>query len=714
MPVAIKCPSRFNPWANMLLGTHIAWLCAAVALPLLLFAAYGAYTAATNESAHLEDIARAEARDIALLVGRDLAETKATLNALSMSSALEADDLKAFYQRAHELLAIPGLNVVLRTPDGRQILNTRMRPGERLPESPNLLPIDIKAAQTRLPQVSDLFIGTLTQAPMYVVEQPIIRRDTVKYLLGISAPVQHLGQVLEGRPSIPGGWVTLIDGTGTILARTLSPETSVATPVQPQVTEAIARANPDSTTFMTSRDGIRIFAAFHRVGGTSWTAAVAVPEASLKAPLMRNMGWTAAIAGIAMTCSGALALAYRAYLQRQAARLSTAALALGKGDPVQWTQCRIRELDDVGGALQAAERELHRRLDERDKLLRALGQSPVILRDTEDRIAFWGKGAEELYGYSPAEALGQRSQDLLATEFPSALDHINVQLAELGRWEGVLFHHSKAGQRLMVKSTWALWRDPFTRQPIMVVETNSDMTAQAAKAAAEEADRAKTAFLGAISHDLRQPLQAVRLFQQVLEGQAGAPLATVVERMGRALTSAEEMLAAMSQLSVMETGALETIATTFPVGEVLCEIAEDCAATAASAGLKLRCVPSGVRIHTDRVLFKRMVRNLAMNAIRYTRTGGVLIGCRRQKGKLLVQVVDSGIGIPPAKLPQIFDAFFQVGDAPQNGTRGLGLGLAIVSRLSQTLRLPVGVASIRDKGSVFSITVDPAGKQSLG
>lgn len=676
-------------------------------MPLLLFAAYGAYQAAASESARLEEMARAEARDIALLVERDLAEIKAMLNTLSLSSSLQTDDLDNFYHRAQELLAMPGFNVVLRTPDGRQLLNTRMRPGDFLPERPNLLPADVKAVETRLSQVSDLFVGPLSQTPMYVVEQPIIRYDKVQYLLCISVPVQHLGKVLAMRPGIEGSWITLIDGNGAILARTLAPETSVATPVRPQALDAIARANPDSSTVMTSRDGIRNFAAFHKVSGTAWTAAVAIPMTALKAPLVRNMTWTAIMAGIAVVCSAALALTYRAYLQRQTARLSTAALALGRGDPVQWTQYRIRELDDVGAALMAAERQLQRRQDERDKLLQALGQSPVILRDIHGRIVFWGEGAEGLYGYNRPEALGRQTHELLATEFPAPIDSINAQLTERGRWEGVLFHRSKAGQRLMVKSSWALWRDPFTHQPLMVVETNSDLSAQAAQAAAEEADRAKTAFLGAISHDLRQPFQAVRLFQQVLEGQAEGPLATVVERMGRALTSAEEMLAAMSQLSVLDTGALETVATTFSIGNVLCEIAEDCAATAASAKLKLGCVPTAAYIHTDRVLFKRMVRNLVMNAIRYTRSGGVLIGCRHRGDKLLVQVVDSGIGIPPAELPQIFDAFFQVGDAPQNGTRGLGLGLAIVSRLSQMLRLPVSVASVRDKGSVFSITVEP-------
>lgn len=144
----------------------------------------------------------------------------------------------------------------------------------------------------------------------------------------------------------------------------------------------------------------------------------------------------------------------------------------------------------------------------------------------------------------------------------------------------------------------------------------------------------------------------------------------------------------------------------FNVGELLGEVVEDCAALAASAGLRLRYVASSAVIETDRILFKRMLRNLVVNAIRYTRKGGVLIGCRRQAGGLAVQIVDTGIGIPESQLAHIFEAFYQVGDEPQNGARGLGLGLAIVSRLSCLLRLPVDVASQRDKGSVFTITLN--------
>lgn len=424
------------------------------------------------------------------------------------------------------------------------------------------------------------------------------------------------------------------------------------------------------------------------------------------APLVRNLRWTALLAAIAVICSCILAVSYRYYLQKHAVQLRLSAAALGTGDAVNWKTCGIRELDDVGTALMGAERELQVRLDKQEKLLRALGKSPVILRSLDGHISFWGEGAEALYGYSPAEALGQRSHELVATEFPCALEDINAESLRQEQWRGVLRQTSQAGEPLIVKSHWALWRDPFTDEPVAVVETSSDMTAQAAQAAAEEASRAKTAFLSAISHDLRQPFQAIRLFQQVLEAQADHRIIPVLERMGKALTSAEEMLSAMSEFSVLETGILETKPSVFSLDAVLREVVEDCTSMASSANLTLRYVATKACVHTDRVLFKRMLRNLVINALRYTKTGGVLIGCRHHRNKLQVQVVDTGIGIPQSKLANIFEAFFQVGDEPQNGTRGLGLGLAIVSRLSHLLHLQVTAASERAKGSVFSIVID--------
>lgn len=227
-----------------------------------------------------------------------------------------------------------------------------------------------------------------------------------------------------------------------------------------------------------------------------------------------------------------------------------------------------------------------------------------------------------------------------------------------------------------------------------------------AKAEAEAANRAKTDFLAAASHDLRQPFQAMRLYQTVLEAKAGPELEAVVAALGRAMASGEELLSAILDLSVLDAGKYAAKISEFAVSDVLAEVLDDCTPAAVAKGLSLRMVPTRLVIRSDRVLFKRMVRNLVVNAIKYTDKGGVLIGCRRRRASWQVCVFDTGIGMPEDRLAMIFEDFYQIGNPERDKTQGLGLGLAIVSRLSRLLRHKVAVTSRLGRGSTFAIEVE--------
>lgn len=694
---------------NLTMSAHAALLALLSVVPVAIFALYELFHISVSTREHLEQMTRVDAGNVASLVERELAGELASLQALALSPELQAGDLRGFHSRAMEFLALSGVNIVLRDMAGQQLINTRVPWGTPLPKGADISATDREAIKTRSGRVTNLFIGAVVHAPLYMVELPIITDGKAPLLLGMSLPTSKLNEVI-GDVSLPEGrWITIIDGNGVVLARTLSDQTIVGRSVLPPAVEAIAAATPSASTIMTSPEGIRNFAAFHKIDHTPWTAAVAVREDIVMAPLRKTLLQTLALATTAICVTTTIAFAYRRFLQRGATALSQFANELGVNQVGACRPSGIKDLDTVSTKLSEIGRELTFHEDTHQKLLAALGKAPVFVRGLDGRIQFWGEGACQLYGFSSDEAIGQISHELLDTTFPKDLDKINKTFLANGHWKGLLKHKRKTGDIVNIESSWECWRHPISGEPVAIVETNVDVTARMAQMAAEEANRAKSAFLGAISHDLRQPFQAVRLFQQVLESQASGPMANVVGHMGNALTSAEEMLGAMSELSVMEAGKVEAKLSCFNVGEVLGEIVEDCAALAASAGLQLRHVPSSAVIETDRILFKRMLRNLVVNAIRYTRKGGVLIGCRRRAGGLAVQVVDTGIGIPDSQLAHIFEAFYQVGDEPQNGSRGLGLGLAIVSKLSCLLRLPVNVASRRDKGSAFTITVRFAG-----
>ena len=248
-----------------------------------------------------------------------------------------------------------------------------------------------------------------------------------------------------------------------------------------------------------------------------------------------------------------------------------------------------------------------------------------------------------------------------------------------------------------------------------VADTTSQLVearnhADEARRSAETATVAKTNFLAAVSHDLRQPFQAMRLYHSILETKAGPELAPVVDHLGRAMASGEELLAAILEMSVLDTGTVTAKPTYFPIDAVLAEVADDCEAMARAANLCLRRVRSRAVVRSDRVLFKRLMRNLTVNAIRYTQEGCILLGCRYRDGGLLVQVVDTGIGISRAAQAMIFEDFFQIGNDARDKSQGLGLGLAIVRRLSRLLGHPVTVTSTLGKGTIFTVTMELAGR----
>jgi signal transduction histidine kinase/CheY-like chemotaxis protein len=227
-----------------------------------------------------------------------------------------------------------------------------------------------------------------------------------------------------------------------------------------------------------------------------------------------------------------------------------------------------------------------------------------------------------------------------------------------------------------------------------------------AKAAAEQANLGKTQFLAAASHDIHQPLHAARLFLGALTDEVGTGrLRELVGRVGMALDTVTELIDALLDISKLDSGAWAVTPTSFAVAPLLTRLTEEMAPQAASFGLAIHLVPSAAIVHTDRKLFLRAMSNLVSNAIRYTRAGRILIGCRRRQGRISVEVWDTGIGIPETKLPYIFEEFRQLGAPPRNQDRGFGLGLAIVERIVRLLDLGIDVRSRVGYGSCFALRV---------
>ena len=242
----------------------------------------------------------------------------------------------------------------------------------------------------------------------------------------------------------------------------------------------------------------------------------------------------------------------------------------------------------------------------------------------------------------------------------------------------------------------------------------------AAKRQAELASTAKSRFLAAASHDLRQPLQTLTLLQALLAKKVtGNKEQKLVGRIDEALGAMTSMLNTLLDINQIEVGAVRVEAVEFPVSDILDRLRGELTYHAQSAGLALNVMPCRLSIRSDPRLLEQMVRNLLSNALKYTQRGRVLVGCRRRPGKLRIEIWDTGLGIPTSELEAIFEEYHQVDNPARQRSRGLGLGLSIVKSLGDLLGHQIRVRSLPGKGSVFSIEVsmasgDEAASPSLG
>jgi signal transduction histidine kinase len=237
--------------------------------------------------------------------------------------------------------------------------------------------------------------------------------------------------------------------------------------------------------------------------------------------------------------------------------------------------------------------------------------------------------------------------------------------------------------------------------------------------ALQRADRAKTRFLAAASHDLRQPIQALGLQLVQLTGMGGAindaPVQAVAQRMGRALGSLSAMFDTLLDISRMDAGAVTPQPELFRLRPFLARLVDEFMASAHSSGLRLALrVSADAQAHSDPVLLEGIVRNLLGNALKYTQRGGVLLAVRRRGPAWQLQVWDSGPGIGDEDHERIFEEFYRVRSAQPKGSAeverepGLGLGLAIVQRQCRLLGHRLQLHSVPGRGSRFSVTVFPA------
>jgi two-component system, sensor histidine kinase len=234
------------------------------------------------------------------------------------------------------------------------------------------------------------------------------------------------------------------------------------------------------------------------------------------------------------------------------------------------------------------------------------------------------------------------------------------------------------------------------------------------KAEAEQANSAKTRFLAAASHDLRQPLYALTLFVSALEERISSPEdRKITQQIKRSAESLQSLFEALLDISKLDAGSVDIQKSDFCLKDMLARLEDEFDPQAAQGGMTIHWEKEPPAVHSEPALLEQILRNFLANAIRYTEAGEISVTCEPYTDSVKISVSDTGIGIPSEDQNAIFEEFYQLGNPERDRQKGLGLGLSIVQRAAELLDHKIEVVSKPGQGSNFSVTVDTATQPEL-
>jgi PAS domain S-box-containing protein len=340
----------------------------------------------------------------------------------------------------------------------------------------------------------------------------------------------------------------------------------------------------------------------------------------------------------------------------------------------------------------------------------------LIVVDDRGKIRFASDTVTELFGYEPAALIGQ-GMDILVPERLRARhgEHVASFLLKPSKREmGARMADLAARRADGTEFSAGIRLAPFRiKDKLYIAAAIRDVTERqrinealiAAREEADRANRAKSRFLATASHDLRQPLQTIRLLNaSMLKVVATPDVRELLSQQQNAIDSMTRLLNALLDISRLESGAIEPQPVPVSIIDLFKELQAEFEATTRTRGLILQFDPAPAVISTDRTLFYQLLQNLVGNAVKYTDHGTVNVACVADADGLTVTVTDTGIGIPADKLERIFDEYYQV-DTHGAKRMGVGLGLAIVREVSRLLGMTVAVTSSQGSGTQVRVAI---------
>ena len=343
-------------------------------------------------------------------------------------------------------------------------------------------------------------------------------------------------------------------------------------------------------------------------------------------------------------------------------------------------------------------RELQRESEEKSILLETalenMGQG-IAMSDKEDRLRMWNHQFSRLLGDagSLVKVDANLQAILQAANLPMMTDN-----------EAICEYRPTDNQAYEIRQTQLSSGGRVLTFTDITNLVKREQALEKARKEAEQANAAKTRFLAAASHDLRQPIHALGLFfAELAERVRSADNERVIHQVEDSIEAINSMLNALLDVSKLDAGIVKPEITQFSLSTVLSRLNGEFQPLALESENHLKIRAKESLVETDSSMLERMLRNLIGNALRHTQKGRILIGTRRRGNQIEIQVLDTGPGIPPDQLEEIFVEFHQLNNPARDRRQGLGLGLAIVKRLAQLLRHEVKVKSKLGHGSCFSI-----------
>lgn len=495
--------------------------------------------------------------------------------------------------------------------------------------------------------------------------------------------VSHFNQFYEAINVGRAGAIKLVREDGTILTR--RPEGFIGQSVAkgPLFAEHLPNKPVDTVEVAAATDGLRRILSYRAVSGFPVVVVVSASKAEVLAGWLHRVKLLAFLgAGIALPIVVLLALLWRSHRRQTAATADRRRIEARFLNAIEHIEEGVAVYDADDRLVISNSTFRANWKENADRIVPGRSFESIVREGVERGILAAPDGDERDKDQWLARRLARHRQS------GEPFDWIAN-----GRWRRVREYELPDGGTLMISAD------------ITDIKERERQNREAMEAA-KQADAAKTRFLEAANHDLRQPLQALSLMCYALAQRSeGAPVGDITKNMRHAIESMEAVLNGLKDIGDLETGRIRPRESDFGLRGLFERMRAEFFLQAEANAIDFRIVPTTAVVRSDPDLLGRIIENFLSNAVRYTEYGRVLLGARRNEDKVRIEVWDTGPGIPPDEIEKVFEEFYQLGNPPRDRSRGIGLGLSIVDRIAKLLDIPLDVRSEAGKGSMFAVIV---------